>query len=73
MGDMWTRFAEINRVSGPINARLLFQSIMASVFAVRAGLQDARLGKPPISGLSFQMRPIASSGSGTVPATLDCA
>jgi uncharacterized membrane protein len=49
MGDTWTRIAEdlIGRVTGPMKLRLLFQPIMASVFAIIAGLKDAKAGKPP--------------------------
>jgi hypothetical protein len=49
MDDIWTRFVEnmIGRVSGPMKLRLLMQPLMASIFAVRSGLADARAGKPP--------------------------
>ena len=49
MDDFWTRIATnlADRVSGPMKFRLILQPIMASVFAVIAGLRDARLGKPP--------------------------
>jgi hypothetical protein len=49
MGDTWTRFAEdlIGRVSEPMKLRRLFQPVMASVFAILAGLKDAKAGKPP--------------------------
>lgn len=48
MDDMWTRIVEnlIDRVSGPMKFRLLLQPVMASVFAVLAGLKDAKAGKP---------------------------
>ena len=48
MGDAWTRVVEnlIGRVTGPMKFRLLFQPIMASLFAIRAGLMDAKAGKP---------------------------
>jgi hypothetical protein len=49
MDDFWTRIATnlADRVSGPMKFRLILQPIMASMFAVIAGLRDARLGKPP--------------------------
>ncbi len=34
------------RVSGPMHLRLYMQPIMASIFAIVAGLKDAKLGKP---------------------------
>jgi hypothetical protein len=37
----------MDRVSGPMKFRLLLQPLMACIFAIRAGLADARLGKPP--------------------------
>ena len=46
MDDMWTRIAAdlLDRVSGPMKFRLLLQPIMASIFAIKAGLHDARTG-----------------------------
>jgi len=35
------------RVSGPMKFRLILQPLMAAFFAVRAGLKDAKTGKPP--------------------------
>lgn len=49
MEDIWLRIVENlgDRVSGPMKLRLLLQPMMAIIFAVMAGLKDARLGKPP--------------------------
>ena len=49
MDDMWTRILTdlLDRVSGPMKFRLLLQPIMASIFAIKAGLHDARTGQPP--------------------------
>lgn len=49
MDDMWTRLADnlIDRVSGPMKFRLVLQPLMASIFAIRAGLKDAKAGRPP--------------------------
>ena len=49
MDDLWTRFAAdmIGRVSGPMKFRLLLQPTMAAIFAIRAGLADAKQGNPP--------------------------
>ena len=37
----------IGRVQGPMTFRLVMQPLMASFFAVRAGLRDAREHRPP--------------------------
>ena len=49
MDELWTRFAEnlVGRVDGPMHARLLLQPVMATIFAVKAGLADAKTGRPP--------------------------
>ena len=49
MHDMLTRIADdmISRVTGPMKFRLVLQPLMAAFFAVRAGLKDARTGRPP--------------------------
>jgi hypothetical protein len=49
MDDIWTRVVEhmADRVTGPMKFRLLLQPVMASIFAIRSGLADARAGKPP--------------------------
>ena len=48
MGDvlarMWTDLGD--RITGPMHFRLLMQPGMAAFFAIRAGLQDARAGRP---------------------------
>ena len=51
MEDMITRIATHrgDRVSGPMSFRLLLQPVMASIFAVLAGLKDAKAGNPPYS------------------------
>ncbi len=36
-----------DRVTGPMKFRLVLQPVMASIFAILAGLKDARAGKPP--------------------------
>ena len=48
MEEIWTRFVEnmAGRVSGPMKLRLLFQPLMAAFFAIRAGLNDAKRGRP---------------------------
>jgi hypothetical protein len=35
------------RIGGPMSFRLILQPVVAAVFAIRAGLQDARTGRPP--------------------------
>lgn len=49
MDDLWVRFGEnlAARISGPMKFRLILQPVMASIFAVLAGLKDAKAGKPP--------------------------
>jgi hypothetical protein len=49
MDDIWIRILEnlSDRVTGPMNFRLLLQPVMASIFAVMSGLKDARVGNPP--------------------------
>jgi hypothetical protein len=49
MDDMFVRFMSdmVARVSGPMAFRLVLQPAMAAFFAIRAGLADARAGRPP--------------------------
>ena len=49
MDDMWTRVVDqlAARVTGPMKFRLVMQPAMAAFFAIRAGLADARAGRPP--------------------------
>jgi hypothetical protein len=49
MDDAWTRIVEnlSGRISGPMRLRFFLQPLMASIFAIRSGLLDAKLGKPP--------------------------
>ena len=49
MDGLWTRLGTqlIARVTGPMKFRLVLQPAMATFFAVRAGLADAKAGKPP--------------------------
>jgi hypothetical protein len=37
----------IGRLTGPLTFRLILQPTMATIFAVRDGLKDARKGRPP--------------------------
>jgi hypothetical protein len=48
MEDLVTRMFEnlIDRVSGPMKFRLILQPLMAAILATRAGLKDAREGRP---------------------------
>jgi hypothetical protein len=49
MQEILNRVAEnmMDRISGPMHLRILLQPAMAMVFAVIAGLKDAREGKSP--------------------------
>lgn len=48
MDDLFTRIADnmIDRVSGPMHFRVFLQPVMAAIFAIIAGLQDAAAGRP---------------------------
>lgn len=37
----------MDRIGGPMTFRLILQPLMATLLAVRAGLKDAREGRPP--------------------------
>jgi hypothetical protein len=49
MDQMWTRIADsmVARVEGPMKFRIVLQPLMATFFAVKSGLADAKAGKPP--------------------------
>lgn len=49
MDDIWARIVGdlTDRVSGPMKFRLLLQPAMAAIVAIKSGLNDARVGKPP--------------------------
>jgi hypothetical protein len=49
MDHMWARIANdmVARVTGPMKFRLVLQPVMASFFAIRSGLANARAGRPP--------------------------
>jgi len=49
MDEMWVRFTSdmAGRITGPMKFRLFLQPAMAAFFAIRAGLADARAGRPP--------------------------
>lgn len=49
MDSMWMRVGTqlLARVTGPMKFRLVLQPLMASFFAVRSGLADAKAGKTP--------------------------
>lgn len=48
MEEIFARIFEnlIGRVSGPMKFRLILQPTMAAILAIRAGLKDAREGRP---------------------------
>jgi hypothetical protein len=47
--DMWQRVIEnlFARLDGPLHFRLIFQPLMATIFAVIDGIKDAKQGNPP--------------------------
>jgi hypothetical protein len=49
MEEWVTRFVQdfSGRLTGPLHFRFLLQPVMASILAIRAGMQDARDGRPP--------------------------
>jgi len=49
MRDMIIRgfFNVIDRIGGPMTFRIILQPLMASIFAIIAGLKDAKAGRPP--------------------------
>ena len=49
MDEIWTRFASqmMERLTGPMQFRLVLQPAMALFFAIRSGLADAREGGQP--------------------------
>jgi hypothetical protein len=49
MDDIWLRIVQdmSDRITGPMKFRLILQPVMASIFAIVAGLKDAKLGNPP--------------------------
>lgn len=49
MDHLWMRIGSqlVARISGPMKFRVVLQPVMASFFAIRAGLADAKAGKSP--------------------------
>jgi hypothetical protein len=49
MTEFWTRIAEnlLDRLGGPMSFRFVLQPVVATIFAILAGLQHARLGRSP--------------------------
>lgn len=49
MEELWLRLVEHldNRINGPMSFRFYLQPVMAIFFAVRSGLNDAKVGKTP--------------------------
>ena len=49
MEDVLARVWEnlVGRVGGPLTFRLILQPMMAAILAIRAGVKDAREGRPP--------------------------
>lgn len=49
MEAFWQRFVEnlIGRLDGPLHFRIVVQPLMAVIFGIVRGIQDARAGNPP--------------------------
>jgi len=58
MEDFFARVWEgvADRLHGPMKFRLVIQPLVAAIFAVRAGLADARAGRPPFFWALFTDR-----------------
>ncbi len=56
MDEFFSRFVGnlVGRLHGPLTFRLLMQPAMATILAIRAGLQDARLGRPAYGWALFR-------------------
>ena len=68
MDDTLTRiWADlVGRLTGPMTFRLLLQPTMAALYAIRDGMKDARLGRPPylwtIFGSGEETGPLLQEG-----------
>jgi hypothetical protein len=49
MDDLWSRITEqlSDRVSGPLHLRFIQQPVITTALAIRSGLKDAKVGRPP--------------------------
>jgi hypothetical protein len=49
MGEVLSRIVENlgDRLGGPMNFRFVLQPVVAAIFAITSGLEDARLGRRP--------------------------
>ena len=49
MSDLFARFWDnlADRIGGPLTFRLILQPLVAAFLAIRAGIVDARMGRPP--------------------------
>jgi hypothetical protein len=49
MVEVWTRIVENlgDRLAGPISFRFILQPVVAAIFAIVSGLEDAKLGRTP--------------------------
>jgi hypothetical protein len=58
MDEILTRFFEnlVGRVHGPMHFRMIFQPLMAVIFAIRDGRKDAREGRLPYFWALFTER-----------------
>ena len=54
----------VGRWGGPMSFRFLIQPAVAILFAIRAGLKDARLDKPPFLWACSRIRVLGRSGFG---------
>jgi hypothetical protein len=58
MEELIARFTEnlLGRLTGPLHFRFLMQPAMAAILAIRAGIHDAREGRPPYFWAIFTER-----------------
>ncbi|HEX2446213.1 MAG TPA: hypothetical protein VHJ77_19855 [Vicinamibacterales bacterium] len=45
LANFWTNL--VGRLTGPMTFRLILQPVMATIYAIRDGMKDAREGRPP--------------------------
>ena len=45
LANFWSNL--VGRLTGPMTFRLILQPVMATIYAVRDGIKDAREGRPP--------------------------
>ncbi len=47
IADSWNMLMGGDRAAGPFHLRLILQPVVATILGIRAGIRDARRGRPP--------------------------